>query len=129
RLEDVPELVLHFLQQCGQRAGRRPWTIDDEAMLALKAFDWPGNVRQLENAIERAVVSAEGGVVTLADLPPEIGDSGPWRHCRRRRAPAGLQRDRARALRPECQVRAGRGGRGRALTAVAVAGLRKRYGE
>ncbi len=78
RSEDVPELVQHFLERCGRRAGKRGLTVDDEALLALKAFSWPGNIRQLENAIERAVVAAEGPSVTLADLPPEVADALQW---------------------------------------------------
>jgi DNA-binding NtrC family response regulator len=72
RREDIPELVQHFLARCCQRAGKRLLVMDDEALLALKGFAWPGNIRQLENAIERGVVAAEGAVITLADLPPEI---------------------------------------------------------
>jgi transcriptional regulator with GAF, ATPase, and Fis domain len=72
RAEDIPELVQHFLKQYGSRCGRPDLAIDDEAMLLLKSFRWPGNIRQLENAIEHAVVFAEGPVVTVVDLPPEI---------------------------------------------------------
>jgi transcriptional regulator with GAF, ATPase, and Fis domain len=72
RAEDIPELAQHFLKQYGSRCGRPDLAIDDEAMLLLKSFRWPGNIRQLENAIEHAVVFAEGPVVTVVDLPPEI---------------------------------------------------------
>ena len=46
--------------------------IDDDALALLKAYDWPGNIRQLENVIERAVVIAEGEGLTLQDMPPEL---------------------------------------------------------
>ena len=46
--------------------------IDDDALALLKGYPWPGNVRQLENAIEHAVAYAEGAVVTVQDLPPEV---------------------------------------------------------
>ena len=46
--------------------------IEDDAMAALKGYDWPGNIRELENVIERAVVVAEGDTLTVRDLPPEI---------------------------------------------------------
>jgi transcriptional regulator with GAF, ATPase, and Fis domain len=72
RLEDIPELVRHFLTLYAQRAGKGTLTMDDDALLALKGYDWPGNVRQLENVIERAVVVVEGNVVTLRELPPEL---------------------------------------------------------
>jgi transcriptional regulator with GAF, ATPase, and Fis domain len=72
RREDIPELVQHFLRRHGQRCGRADLQVDDDALLVLKGAPWPGNVRQLENAIERAVVIAEGPVVTAADLPSEL---------------------------------------------------------
>ena len=72
RAEDVPELTLHFLRFYGLRAGKPDLQIDDDALALLKGHPWPGNVRQLENAIEHAVAFAEGTVVTVADLPPEV---------------------------------------------------------
>jgi transcriptional regulator with GAF, ATPase, and Fis domain len=71
RAEDVPELVAHFLRLYGQRAGKQP-AMDDDALAMLKAFAWPGNVRQLENVIERAVIIAEGGTISVEELPEEV---------------------------------------------------------
>jgi transcriptional regulator with GAF, ATPase, and Fis domain len=72
RAEDVPELALHFLRIYAQRSGKEMAGIDDDAMVRLKGYTWPGNVRQLENVIERAVVIAEGAVVTADVLPEEL---------------------------------------------------------
>jgi transcriptional regulator with GAF, ATPase, and Fis domain len=72
RCEDIPELALHFLAQCGKRAGKNVTCIDDDAMARLKSYSWPGNIRQLENVIERAVVIVESATITEAELPPEI---------------------------------------------------------
>jgi transcriptional regulator with GAF, ATPase, and Fis domain len=72
RVEDVPELAAHFLRVYGQRGGKADMQLDDDALALLKAHAWPGNVRELENVIERAVVVAEGPVVTARDLPPEL---------------------------------------------------------
>jgi transcriptional regulator with GAF, ATPase, and Fis domain len=72
RIEDVPELALHFLRLYSRRMNKQLDGIEDEALLRLKAFPWPGNVRQLENVIQRAVVVAEKSVVTSEDLPPEL---------------------------------------------------------
>jgi transcriptional regulator with GAF, ATPase, and Fis domain len=72
RAEDVPELALHFLQMYAQRSGKEMTGIDDDAMVRLRGYPWPGNIRQLENVIERAVVIAEGPVVTEDDLPEEV---------------------------------------------------------
>ncbi len=71
RVEDIPELVEHFLWQYGQRAGKQV-TLDDDALAILKAFAWPGNVRQLENVIERTVIIAETPTITPAELPDEV---------------------------------------------------------
>src|SRR5207237_642608 len=72
RREDIPELAIHFLRIYGARSGKSDLQIDDEALLTLKAFTWPGNIRQLENVMERAVVVAEGPAITIEDLPVEI---------------------------------------------------------
>jgi transcriptional regulator with GAF, ATPase, and Fis domain len=72
RAEDIPELAQHFLHVSAGRAGKEVSGLDDEALACLKAFSWPGNIRQLENVIERAVVVAEGEVITLAELPQEL---------------------------------------------------------
>jgi transcriptional regulator with GAF, ATPase, and Fis domain len=72
RAEDVPELTAHFLRQYARRTGKGVVGIDDDALALLKSYPWPGNVRQLENVVERAVVFADGPVVTAGDLPPEL---------------------------------------------------------
>jgi transcriptional regulator with GAF, ATPase, and Fis domain len=72
RREDIPELVQHFLALHAQRCGKPIPPIDDDALVCLKACSWPGNIRQLENVIERAVVVAEGPSITVLDLPGEL---------------------------------------------------------
>jgi DNA-binding NtrC family response regulator len=72
RPEDVPDLAQHFLQEFARRSGKSLTQIDDDAMLALRAYRWPGNIRELENAIERAVVVSDGTTLLLDDLPEEI---------------------------------------------------------
>jgi len=72
RPEDVLELADHFLRVYSAKSARPVLTLDDEAAVALKSYAWPGNVRELENVIERAVVLADGGQVTLQELPPEL---------------------------------------------------------
>jgi transcriptional regulator with GAF, ATPase, and Fis domain len=74
RREDIPELVMHFLHLHAQRSSRPVSEIDDDAMATLKGYPWPGNIRQLENVVERAVVIAEGAVITTNELPPELLD-------------------------------------------------------
>jgi DNA-binding NtrC family response regulator len=72
RPEDIPVLVAHFCQKFS-RSGQSPATVDPEAMEVLMKCPWPGNVRQLENAIERACVTAKDGVITPKNLPPDVG--------------------------------------------------------
>jgi transcriptional regulator with GAF, ATPase, and Fis domain len=72
RAEDVPELALHFLRLYSQRMNKPVAGIDDDAMARLKAYAWPGNIRQLENVIQRAVVVAEKSLVTVDELPLEL---------------------------------------------------------
>ncbi|MFO0850540.1 MAG: sigma-54 dependent transcriptional regulator [Gemmataceae bacterium] len=70
RPEDIPLLASHFVMKYSR--GRTLPEISPEAMELLLAFPWPGNVRQLENAIERACVTARDGVITPAHLPPDV---------------------------------------------------------
>jgi DNA-binding NtrC family response regulator len=72
RRDDIEELALHFMRKAGLASGREVCGISAEALDALKAYRWPGNVRQLEWAIERAVVLGETAQLELQDLPPEI---------------------------------------------------------
>lgn len=69
RHEDIGLLALYFLERTTSDWGRPPMAFSPEAMALLETYDYPGNVRELENAIEHAVTVAEGAVVTPADLP------------------------------------------------------------
>ncbi|HLH97030.1 MAG TPA: sigma-54 dependent transcriptional regulator [Xanthobacteraceae bacterium] len=69
RPEDIPELVRHFLVRFAAEEGKRIRTISAEALTLLSAYSWPGNVRQLENAVFRAVVLAETDEVGIGEFP------------------------------------------------------------
>jgi DNA-binding NtrC family response regulator len=69
RPEDIPELARHFLARFSAEEGKRIRRLDNDAMTLLASYRWPGNVRQLENAVFRAVVLAEGDEVGVADFP------------------------------------------------------------
>ena len=69
RLEDVPELAQHFLARFAAEEGKRVSAIGAEAMRLLRTYNWPGNVRQLENAMFRAVVLADSPELTVAEFP------------------------------------------------------------
>jgi DNA-binding NtrC family response regulator len=72
RREDIFELALYFLKLHAERTGKLVTHLDPEAVEAMVAYDWPGNIRELENTLERAVVLADGPSVTLEDLPMEL---------------------------------------------------------
>ncbi len=69
RLDDVPELADHFLARFAAEENKRVTGIADDAQRLLKSYPWPGNVRQLENAVFRAVVLADGPELTVAEFP------------------------------------------------------------
>ncbi|HEV8408099.1 MAG TPA: sigma-54 dependent transcriptional regulator [Sphingomicrobium sp.] len=78
RREDIPELVSHFLARYAAERRMRPPAISEEAMAALQAHDWPGNIRQLRNIIERTLILAPGDRASRIDvdlLPPEVLDN------------------------------------------------------
>jgi DNA-binding NtrC family response regulator len=70
RREDIPELVAHFLES--RPLGPTRHHVDDEALAALKRYDWPGNIRELANVLERAQILAEGDTITVDDLPANL---------------------------------------------------------
>ncbi len=72
RREDIIELAVHFLGRSSRRLNKSITSIDEAAVLALMHYEWPGNIRELENAIERAAVLTDGDVIRLMDLPEEI---------------------------------------------------------
>src|SRR5712691_8417080 len=81
RREDIHPMVIHFLEHYKQRTGRFVSGISKPALSALISYDWPGNVRKLENAIERAVIIASGRQIELEDLPAAISEAGLQREA------------------------------------------------
>jgi DNA-binding NtrC family response regulator len=72
RREDIPDLVDFLLARHARALGKRITGVSHEAMQLLLACRWRGNVRELENALQRAVILGEGPLVTPADLPPDL---------------------------------------------------------
>ena len=77
RKEDIPLLVRHFVQEFSRRNGRVIDTIPSETMQALVRYHWPGNIRELQNVIERAVIISRGPVlnVALTELAPDMAST------------------------------------------------------
>jgi len=69
---DISLLARYFLRKFSRTNGKPVRDISDEAMGMLERYHWPGNVRELQNVMERAVLLAEGEVITPQDLPPEV---------------------------------------------------------
>ena len=69
RAQDLPALARHMLSRIGTQPGMRALGITDEALALLMSFDWPGNVRQLQNTLFRAALLCEGDALTSADFP------------------------------------------------------------
>jgi len=71
RRDDIPALVTHFVDKFSRKMGRRIHHLPADTMAALRSYDWPGNIRELQNVIERAVILANDGV--LPNLVPKTG--------------------------------------------------------
>ncbi|HWB74428.1 MAG TPA: sigma-54 dependent transcriptional regulator [Nannocystaceae bacterium] len=69
RLGDLPALIEHFVVRCNDRLGKQVRGFSDDALSALSRYGWPGNIRELENLVERMVLFASGQVIDLEALP------------------------------------------------------------
>jgi DNA-binding NtrC family response regulator len=77
RVEDIPLLALYFLDKFCLENNRPAMGFSPKAMQALKGYSWPGNIRELQNVVERAVALCSGNMVELEDLPDEIRQHSP----------------------------------------------------
>ena len=75
RKDDIPLLIASFVQRFAEENGKKIKGIESKARSALYKYDWPGNIRQLQNCIESAVVMCGGEEITLDDLPPSISQA------------------------------------------------------
>ncbi|HKL84802.1 MAG TPA: sigma-54 dependent transcriptional regulator [Treponemataceae bacterium] len=72
RKDDLPLMITSFIKEFSEENGKKIEGIDAKARSALYAYDWPGNVRQLRNCLESAVVMSSGAIITIDDLPPSV---------------------------------------------------------
>jgi DNA-binding NtrC family response regulator len=71
RRQDIPLLIGHFLDRMTRSSGQEK-ILTDDALKAMLAYDWPGNVREMENCLERAYAFTSGTLIQTTDLPPEV---------------------------------------------------------
>jgi len=79
RREDIPLLVAHFLQKFGKELGKDVRGVTPEAMSVLERYHWPGNIRELENVLERAIVLGAAEILGVDSLPASVRYTGPER--------------------------------------------------
>ncbi len=74
RREDIPILLNHFIEKTANENNLARKTVTPEALNYLSGYEWPGNIRQLENVVEHCMIMSTGDVIDVTDLPPEIKD-------------------------------------------------------
>jgi DNA-binding NtrC family response regulator len=72
RREDIPLLVTHFIQKLSRELDKKVSGVSSEALSLLEAYHWPGNIRELENVVERAIVLGSGEMLGAEALPPAL---------------------------------------------------------
>ncbi len=106
RAEDIPALVQHFIETANNELGRSVSDIDSSALKLLSHYRWPGNIRELQYVIERAVAVCDGDTITTADLPSTLTHSDSSRQ-RRRPTASDPQAVRERKMLTSCLDKAG----------------------
>jgi formate hydrogenlyase transcriptional activator len=96
RREDIPLLIRYFVQKHAQRMGRGIETIPSQALEALTNYDWPGNIRELQNVIERSVILTNGPELRVA--MPEFNSKSPAAAAHRQTSNLSGAGERARIL-------------------------------
>jgi len=91
RKEDIPMLAQHFIDKFNAESGKRVSGASPEALEVLKAYEWPGNIRELRNCVERAVILCDGELIQKDQLPPDMAGKGPERQAFK--VPYGLTLD------------------------------------
>jgi DNA-binding NtrC family response regulator len=91
RRDDIPILVQHFIEKLNSDSGKRVTGIHPDTLDVLKNYEWPGNIRELRNAVERAVILCDGELIQAEHLPPDLMGKTPERQSFR--LPYGLPLD------------------------------------
>ena len=105
RSEDIQILAEYCASQCARKMGKTVRVIDESAMAALRAFSWAGNIRELQNVVERAVILARGRVLGVSDFElPGLGSAPPQPHALFRRTSANGSKRRSRSVAAGCRA-------------------------
>ena len=75
RAEDIPNLIQHFVSKFNRKLGKNFTALSIEALAKLKSYDWPGNIRELENAVEHAFVIESSDQLTVESFPEHVRES------------------------------------------------------
>jgi DNA-binding NtrC family response regulator len=75
RIDSVPALALHFLEKARKKLNKNIAGIEERAVKAMQHYPWPGNIREMQNIIERSSVLAQDGVIRLENLPTVFADT------------------------------------------------------
>ena len=131
RKDDIPLLIAHFLKEFeGEAAdlGKTITGVDNRARGALYKYDWPGNIRELRNCIESAVVMCSGGEITLDDLPPTVRGASASESII---IPAGATLDEAERIVIEQTLAANKGNKSKTADALGIGRktLQRKLGE
>ncbi|MGQ0594275.1 MAG: hypothetical protein ACT4QB_16990 [Gammaproteobacteria bacterium] len=88
RREDIPALVRHFVGKYAAKLGKRIETVTPETLARLKNYSWPGNIRELDHIIERAVIVTQGPILAFGDWLREPGGASPATRSQRSTRPS-----------------------------------------
>ncbi|HWO37705.1 MAG TPA: sigma 54-interacting transcriptional regulator, partial [Candidatus Acidoferrum sp.] len=105
RPEDIPLLVRHFTEQCARRMNRKIETISSETLKQMRQYHWPGNIRELQNVIERAVILSAGPVlnVPLGEIQSRPSTTGVSRDGEMNKVPGSTTRQDIRDVLEETE--------------------------
>ena len=120
--EDIPVLTRHFVQKYAKRCNVKVKPVSSEAMNLLTHYDWPGNIRELENAIERALVLGSSDVLLAEDLPESLLENAPTEELKQ-----GRYHAKVKDLKKELILSAVEQTRGNYVEAAAILGVHPNY--
>jgi DNA-binding NtrC family response regulator len=120
--EDIPLLTRHFIQKYAKQCNVKAKPVSPEALSLLTHYDWPGNIRELENAIERALVLGSSEVLLAEDLPESLLEQAPSEELKQ-----GKYHAKVKDLKKDLIVSAVEQTRGNYVEAAAILGVHPNY--